>query len=44
VLKFLEQEAKFSGWIVAEEESDSAEAAPEKSIAANRQYLKSIGH
>jgi inosose dehydratase len=44
VLKFLEQEAKFSGWVVAEEESDSAEASPEKAITANRQFLKSIGH
>jgi inosose dehydratase len=44
VLKFLEQEAEFSGWIVAEEESDSAAAAPESAIKRNRQYLKSIGH
>jgi inosose dehydratase len=44
VLNFLEQEAKFSGWVVAEEESASAAASPEKAIAANRQFLKSIGH
>ena len=44
VLTFLELEAKFSGWIVAEEESDSAASAPERAIAGNRQYLKGIGY
>jgi inosose dehydratase len=44
VLTFLEREAEFSGWIVAEEESDSAVAAPQTAIARNRQYLKSIGY
>lgn len=44
VLKYLEQETAFSGWIVAEEESDSAAAAPRNAIARNREYLKSIGY
>ena len=44
VLTFLEREAEFSGWIVAEEESDSAAAAPVSAIAHNRQYLKGIGY
>ena len=44
VLKFLEQETEFSGWIVAEEESDSAAADPDRAIARNREYLKSIGY
>jgi inosose dehydratase len=44
VLKFLEQETEFSGWIVAEEESVSAVADPHRAIARNREYLKSIGY
>jgi inosose dehydratase len=44
MLEFLEREAKYAGWIVAEEESDSATQAPEKAIAVNRHYLKSIGY
>jgi len=44
VLKFFEQETEFSGWIVAEEESDSAVADPHRAIARNREYLKSIGY
>ena len=44
VLTFLEREAEFSGWVVAEEESDSAAAAPERAIGVNRQYLKGVGY
>lgn len=44
VLAFLEREAQFTGWIVGEEESDAAAAAPETGIGVNRQYLKSIGY
>lgn len=44
VLEFLEREARFSGWIVAEEESAAATTAPEKAIAVNRHYLKAIGY
>ena len=44
VLTFLEREAGFSGWIVAEEESDSAAAAPENAIVGNRRYLKAVGY
>ena len=44
VLKFLEQETDFSGWVVAEEESDSAVANPHRAITRNREYLKTIGY
>ena len=44
VLKLLEEEIKFSGWLVAEEESDAAWADPQNAIAHNREYLKTLGY
>jgi inosose dehydratase len=44
VLKLLEEQVKFPGWLVAEEESEAAWAAPKNAIALNRQYLKTLGY
>ena len=44
VLKFLEDEIGYEGWIVGEEESAEAHKDQNAAIRWNRQYLKSLGH
>ena len=43
-LAFLENELRYDGWIVAEEESANAYRDQEGAIRANRGYLKSLGY
>jgi inosose dehydratase len=44
VLKFLEDELRYDGWIVGEEESAGAFKDQYAAIRWNRDYLKSLGH
>ena len=44
MLKFLEDEIGYDGWIVGEEESAEAHKDQNAAIRWNRQYLKSLGH
>jgi inosose dehydratase len=44
ILQFLTKELKFSGWIIAEEESAQAAMDPVGAVTGNRQYLQSIGY
>jgi inosose dehydratase len=44
ILQLLTKELKFSGWVVAEEESVQAALDPVGAVTGNRQYLKSIGY
>jgi inosose dehydratase len=44
ILQLLTKELKFTGWIVAEEESAPAAVDPAGAVAGNRRYLKSIGY
>jgi inosose dehydratase len=44
VIQVLKKDIKFSGWLVGEEESDTAWTAPGEAIARNRQYLKTLGY
>jgi len=36
-------QTQYTGWIVAEEESDAARTAPEAAVGGNREYLASVG-